>query len=181
MTAQWRRFRLDFQRLTVSVLALATFVSGCSYHVVGSGQNLPSGVHSLGIPTFKNDTKEFKVEQRITSAVLKEFALRTRVPVNSNSNGVDAVLQGEIKNLNASPVTFGSSAFASAFLVTVEVSVKLVRVKDGAVLWENPGIAFRGQYVLSSQVTEFFSEENAAIERLASDFAASLASTILSR
>jgi hypothetical protein len=34
---------------------------------------------------------------------------------------------------------------------------------------------------LSNQVTEFFSEENAAIERLAQDFAASLASTILSR
>jgi hypothetical protein len=181
MTAQRRRLRSNFGPLALSLLGIALFAAGCSYRVVGSARNLPTGVHSLGIPTFKNDTKEFKVEQRITSAVLREFALRTRVPVNSNSSGVDAVLQGEIRNLSASPVTFGTSAFASAFLVTVEVSVKLVRVKDGAVLWENPGLAFRGQYVLSSQVTEFFSEENAAIERLARDFAASLASTILSR
>jgi hypothetical protein len=181
MTAQRRSFRLDFRRPAVSLLGIAIFAAGCSYRVVGSARNLPTGVHSLGIPTFKNDTKELKVEQRITSAVLREFALRTRVPVNSNSKGVDAVLQGEIRNLSASPITFGSSAFASAFLVTIEVSVKLVRVKDGTVLWENPGIAFRGQYLLSNQVTEFFSEENAAIERLARDFADSLASTILSR
>jgi hypothetical protein len=181
MTAQKRKLRSNFGLLALSLLGIALFAAGCSYHVVGSARNLPAGVRSLGIPTFKNDTKEFKIEQRITSAVLREFALRTRVPVNSNSSGVDAVLQGEIRNLSASPVTFSTSAFASAFLVTVEASVKLVRVKDGAVLWENTGIAFRGQYVLSSQVTQFFSEENAAIERLAGDFAASLASTILSR
>ncbi len=159
----------------------ALFTAACGYRVSGSVRNLPGGIRSLGIPTFKNDTREFKIEQHITAAVLKEFSVRTRVPVTSGSSGVDAVLQGEIKNLSASANAFGTDAFASAFLVTVEVSVKLVRVKDSAVLWENPSIAFRGQYVLNNRVTEFFSEENAAIDRIAHDFAASLASTILSR
>lgn len=181
MKAQPRANRFVFLILLTQCLALAAFATGCGYRVTSSVKNLPAGIHSLGIPTFKNDTREFQIEQQITAAVLKEFSIRTRVPVSSASAGVDAVLQGEIKGLSANATAFGTDAFASAFLVTVEVSVKLVRVKDNAVLWENPSMAFRGQYVLNSQVTQFFSEENAAIDRVARDFAASLASTILSR
>lgn len=155
--------------------------AACGYHVVGSVQNLPGGIRSIGIPTFTNATREFKLEQQITAAVLREFTLRTRVPVNSSASGVDAVLNGEIRDINASPVTFGTDAFGSAFLVSVRMSVKLVRVKDGSVIWENPEFTFRARYVLNSKVTQFFSEENAAVERLAREFAASLASTILTR
>jgi hypothetical protein len=166
------------QGLTLFLLLL---FAACGYRVIGSVQNLPGGVHSIGIPTFKNRTREYKLEEPITAAVLKEFTLRTRIPVSSRSSGVDAVLEGEIRNLSSTPVTFGTDAFGSAFDVTVQMSVKLVRVKDGIVVWENPDFTFRGHYVLSSKVTEFFSEENAAVNRLAREFAASLASIILTR
>jgi hypothetical protein len=56
-----------------------------------------------------------------------------------------------------------------------------VRLSDHTVLWESPSFSFRSQYVLNSKVTQFFSEENAAVERLARDFAASLASSVLAR
>lgn len=162
-------------------LALLVLQCACGYRVAGSVGNLPQGIRTLGIPTFKNTTREYKLEQQLTEAVLKEFNIRTRIPVSSQSSGVDAVLEGEIRSLNSSPITFGSDAFASAFNVTVELSIRLVRLKDRAVLWENPGFSFRSQYVLNSSVTQFFSEENAAIGRLARDLAASLASSILSR
>ena len=166
----------------IALIVCAGLMSaGCGYHLSGSVRNLPGGVHSLGIPTFKNLTKEYRLEQQITAAVLKEFALRTRIPVTSQSSAVDAVLEGEIRNLNSSPITFGTDAFASAFVVTVEISVKLVRLKDGAVLWENPSLSFQARYELNSKVTQFFSEENAAVDRLARDFAASLASAVLNR
>lgn len=155
--------------------------AACGYHIAGSIKDLPGGVHSIAIPTFKNETRQFKIEQQITAAVLKEFALRTRTRVGASAAGAEAVLQGEIRNLSSSPVTFGTDAFGSAFLVTVQISARLLRTKDGAVIWENPDFIFRGQYVLNRKVSEFFSEENAAIDRMAREFAASLASTILSR
>jgi hypothetical protein len=162
-------------------LVLLLFFSACGYRIVGSARTLPGGIKSLAIPTFKNQTRQFKIEQQFTAAVLKEFTLRTKVPVNSSERGAEAVLQGEIRYLNASPVSFGSDAFATAFLVTVQIAVRLVRVRDGSIIWENPDFIYRGQYVLNSKVTEFFSEENAAVDRMAQGFAASLASTILTR
>ena len=164
--------------LIISVLLIPP---ACGYRLVSSVQILPGSVRSLGIPTFHNATRQFKLEQRITEAVLQEFLVRTRVPVNSNASGVDAVLQGEIRDMRSSPVTFGKDGFASEFLVSVQISAKLIRIRDGAVLWQNPDFVYQNRYVMNSKVTEFFSEENAALTRLAKDFAASLASTVLMR
>ena len=94
---------------------------------------------------------------------------------------MDAVLLGEIRSVSSSPVTFGTDTFGSAFLVTVQMGVKLVRLKDGKVLWQNPDYLFRERYVFNSKVVDFFSEESPALERLAREFAASLASTVLNQ
>ena len=54
-------------------LALALACSACGYRVRSSVGTLPSGAQSLGIPTFKNLTSQYKIEQLISSAVLREF------------------------------------------------------------------------------------------------------------
>ena len=156
-------------------------IAGCGYRVQSSVRNLPSGIRSLGIPTFTNSTTQYRIEQRITGALLKEFSTRTRAEVNSNSTGVDAVLVGEIRQVFSNPVTYASDAFGSAFVVTVQVSVKLVRTSDSATLWENTDFLFTERYVLNSNVSDFFSEEGPALDRLSQEFASSLASTVLSR
>lgn len=162
-------------------LCLIGFLTGCGYKVQSSVRSLPAGIQSLGIPTFNNSTSQYRIEQRVTSAVLKEFSERTRIPVNSKSTDVDAVLQGEIRLISSSPVTYAVDAYGSAFVVTVQVAVKLVRTSDSAVLWENPDFLFTERYVLTSKVSDYFPEEGPALDRLSHDFAASLASTILSR
>jgi hypothetical protein len=171
---------------SVLLLGIALLSASCGYHAHSAVTKFPAGIQSLGIPTFRNLTAQYKIEQVITSAVLKEFTLRTRQPVNSSSTGMDSVLLGEIRSVNSIPVTFGtqtvgSQTFGSAFLVTVRVGVKLMRVKDSVILWQNDDYLYRERYVLNTEVRDFFSEENPALERLAKDFAASLASTILDR
>jgi hypothetical protein len=161
------------------VLLVAILGASCGYRIRGSVGRLPSGIQSLGIPTFRNSTNQYKIEQIISIAVLKEFSIRTRIPVNSSSSGVDAVLLGEIFNVSSVPATFGSQTFGSAFLLTVQMRVKLVKLKDSTIIWQKDGFLYRERYVLNSNVKDFFSEENPALERLALDFAASLASTIL--
>ncbi len=167
-------------------LGMVLICSACGYRVRSSVGRMPSGIQSLGIPTFRNLTSQYKIEQLISSAVLKEFSLRTRIPVSSSNSGVDSLLLGEIRSVSSIPVTFGtetigSQTFGSAFMVTVQISVKLIRQKDSTIIWQNQDFTFRDRYVLNANVRDFFSEENPALERLARDFAASLASTLLDR
>jgi len=169
----------------VMLLWMTLISYGCGYRIQGSVGILPYGIQSLGIPIFRSLTNQYKIEQQISSAVLKEFSLRTRVTVNSASSGVDGVLLGEIHSVSSTPVTFGtqtvgSETFGSAFLVTVRLSVKLMRLNDSKVVWQNDDYLFRERYVLNSNVRDFFFEEGPALDRLSRDFAASLVSTILS-
>jgi hypothetical protein len=166
------------------LMGIMLICSACGYRIRSSVGGLPTGVQSLGIPTFRNLTSQYKLEQLISSAVLKEFSLRTRATINSSNTGVDSVLLGEIRSVSSVPVTFGtqtinSQTIGSAFLVTVRVGVKLMRSKDSSIIWQNDDFLYRERYVLNARVSDFFSEENPALERLARDFAASLASTIL--
>ena len=177
-----KRMNRSHQFATWSLLlGLAVTVAACGYKVQSSVRSLPAGINSLGIPTFNNSTSQYRIEQRVTAAVLKEFSERTRVPVDSKKSGVDAVLLGDIRLISSSPVTYAADAYGSAFVVTVHVAVKLVRTSDSSVLWENPGFLFTERYVLTNKVANYFPEEGPALDRLSHDFAASLASTILSR
>lgn len=170
----------------IPLLAIALLGAACGYRVRGAAVKLPDGMESLGIPTFINDTSQYKIEQIITSAVLKEFRIRTRASVRSGRSNVDSVLLGNIREVSSIPVAFGTQkignqTFGSAFLVTVRASVKWVRARDSAVLWQNQNFLYRERYVLNTNVQDFFSEENPALQRLARDFALSLASTLLNQ
>ncbi len=176
-----RPLRLRSIRVALALCIVLIGCPSCGYRMRSSAGQLPSGVQSLGIPTFENHTYEFKLEQVMTGAVLKEFSLRTRIPVSSHAAGVDAVLLGEIRSITATPVTFGSDTFASVFLVTVQMGVKLVRLKDSKVLWENNDYLYRERYQLNSNLKNFFSEESPALDRMSREFAASLVSAVLNR
>lgn len=165
--------------LFLMMLGSVLICGACGYRMTGPGDL--HGIQSLGIPTFKNSTQRYRIEQMITSAVLEEFSARTKIPVNSKDAGVDAVLQGEIRSMSSSPVTFGGDTFATAFIVTVQLSARLVRTSDGSVLWEDDSFLFRERYNLNTRTTDFFSEQTPALERLSNEFAATLAGTILNR
>lgn len=169
-----------------SLFGILILANACGYRLRSSRGNLPGAIQSLGIPTFRNLTNQYKIEQRITAAVLKEFALRTNIPISSSDSGVESVLVGEIRHMSSTPVTFGtqtvgSQTFGSSFMVTVEISAKLIRSRDAAVIWRNDRFVFRERHVLNANIKDFFAEENPALDRLARNFAASLASTILGR
>jgi hypothetical protein len=178
------------KRSCLGMIALLTFVlvlnQSCGYRVRSSVGRLPEGMQSIGIPTFTNLTNEFKIEQVITKAVLKEFTTSTTSRVDSSNSGVDLVLLGEIRSLDALPVIYrtknvGDKTFGSAFQITLRVSVKLIRQRDHSVIWKNEDFIFRERYILNTNIRDFFSEENPALERLVKNFSSGLASAILNR
>ena len=101
------------------------------------------------------------------------------MPVIPKETGVDAVLIGEIHSVHSSPITFGDSSFGSGFMVTVQLSVKIVRTTDSKVIWQDKNILFQDRYAKNSDTRDFFSEDNPALDRLARSLAASLVSTII--
>jgi outer membrane lipopolysaccharide assembly protein LptE/RlpB len=153
---------------------------GCGYHTAGHATRLPQQLKTIAVPAFKNNTQTYRIEQTLTSAVVREFNTRTRYRIVYDAGSdADAVLRGTVLNAGSSTLTYDAqTGRASTMLVTVNASVQLVDRK-GVVLYDNPNYTFREQYQVSREISSFFEEDSAALDRLSRDFARTLVSNIL--
>ncbi len=160
---------------------LATALSaGCGYHTAGHSVSLPTSVHTIAVPAFVNQTQTYRVEQRLTGAVVRELITRTHYRVlNETTEDADAILRGTVLSTYTAPLTYDSkTGRAASVLVTVGMKVSLTD-RQGKVLYANPSYVFREQYQVSRELSSFFEEDSPALERLSREFARTLVSNIL--
>jgi hypothetical protein len=171
-------------------------MTACGYRVAGSGSQLPPGLKVIAIPAMKNDTTRYRVEQRMTEAVVHEFIARTKYRVVSTEESADAVLHGEITSFEATPAVFDTTpasnpsatsvpainvttARATTMLISVHMKVLLEESGTKRVLYKNDNYLFREPYEISTDPSKFFDEQGPALQRMSRDFASRLVSDVL--
>jgi outer membrane lipopolysaccharide assembly protein LptE/RlpB len=168
------------KRFRVAWLGLLLVNSGCGYHTAGHAVQLPENVKTIAIPAFVNTTTNYRIEQMLTSSVVREFTTRTHYRIlNDPGDAADAILRGSVISTSATPLTYNSTTGqAASVLVVVSMKVSLTD-REGKVLYQNPSYLFREQYEVSQDLTSFFEENSPAFRRLSQDFARTLVSNIL--
>jgi hypothetical protein len=160
-------------------------LSGCGYSLAGRGSFLPAYIRNIAVPMFTNATAVFDVERRITERVRTEFISRGRYTIlTEQTEGADAVLTGTISAITLTPAALTTEQQASRYLLTLIASVEFRDLKAGKVIWQNPSLQFREEYELTTgqsagDVGAFFGQNTNAEERLATEFARSVVSSIL--
>ena len=172
-------------RLAPLILLLAFTGSGCGYALAGRGSFLPDYIMVVGIPQFENRSSFSQVEQILTEKVRSEFIGRGKYNVISDASGSDAVLTGEVIGLSAQPVSLNEQQLASRYLITWTIKVAFTAARTNEVLWSNDALTFRGEYELSTRGNTaiegavFVDQERSSIDRIASDVARSVVTSIL--
>jgi hypothetical protein len=176
-----RALRVRAGRIALSLAILVGIAcAGCGYHVAGRASRLPSDWSSIAIPAFKNDTTRYRLEQRLTEAVIREFIERTKYRVVQNVESADGVLHGEVLSIETSPVIFNSTTGeVELMVVTIHTKVLLVDNKTSKSMYKNDDMVFRDEYQISSDVQSFFDEQSPALGRMAKDFASKLVSNVV--
>jgi outer membrane lipopolysaccharide assembly protein LptE/RlpB len=172
---RWLRIPI-MQILVLTVL----FSTACGYHTAGHSITLPANVQTIAIPAFVNQTQTYKIEQKLTAAVVREMVTRTHYHVlNEPSDSADATLRGTVISTSTSPLTYDSqTGRASSALVVVTARVTLTD-RQGKILYENPSYLFREEYEVSRELSSFFEEDSPALQRLSREFARTLVSNVL--
>jgi len=164
----------------IAISSIAIGLTACGYHTVGSATHLPPGTRTLSVPVFATRTNSNRTETEITTAVIREFATRTRLRVTpSDSPDSDVTLHGTIVSQTVAPQTYNSQTQqSSSFLITLVAAVTL-KARDGRVLYQNNNYVFRQQYQATTDLPSFLDESPAAVERLSRDFARALVADVL--
>ena len=141
---------------------------------------MPAEWKTLAVPALENKTTRYRIEQRLTEALVRELLARTKYRIVADEAGADAVFHGEVDRVESNAVLFDTATGrATAMVVTVQLKVRLIDRASGKVHYQNDNFVFREQYEVSTDVTSFFEEQQPALDRLARDFAARLVSSLL--
>jgi len=160
-------------------LCLLSFL-GCGYHVAGRGDRLPPDIKTIAIPTFVNSTRQYKIEQRVTAALAREFIERTKYQISTDPASADAVLKGEIKDVRSGVIAYDSvTGRATTLQVQVTARVDLIDQHSKKTVFSNPKYIFREEYQISQNPSALFEEQNPALDRLSRDLARTLVTEIL--
>jgi outer membrane lipopolysaccharide assembly protein LptE/RlpB len=166
--------------LFAPALVLSLLLSGCDYHTVNSAVHLPSTMHTLAVPSFKNNTQSYHTQAVFTEAVIREFTSRSSMRIVSGEDtDADATLRGTILTFQVIPLTYdNTTGQTSSYLVTIVTKIELVD-RQGKVIWQNPSYMFRQQYEQTQDLASFIQEDSAATRRLAKEFASAAVADIL--
>jgi outer membrane lipopolysaccharide assembly protein LptE/RlpB len=156
--------KMFYLKKLLPVLCLLCF-SGCGYQLVGKATNVPPGISSIAIPTFKNSTFEPGIEIPFTQAFLFEMMSDKRVKVVNRSEA-DCVLEGAITYFYLISVTYNRSGLVQEYQSTVTMDLTLKK-KTGEVLWIERGLTESRWFRASSNALTNEANKAAAIQQTA--------------
>ncbi|GIT67839.1 MAG: hypothetical protein Ct9H300mP25_13110 [Acidobacteriota bacterium] len=154
-------------------------------HTRRSGGFLPEYIETIAIPIFDNNTIVFDVERLLTQEVRSAFIGRGSYRVQTDPGGADATLTGVINDITITPASFTSDQQASRYIFTLTAAIEFTDLTTNEIVWDDQQLIFSDEYEVASgagdvqNVSAFFGQQNNAVERIATDFAATVVSSIL--
>jgi hypothetical protein len=113
-------------------LLLAVLFSGCAgYHLGPATPAYLRQIHSIAVPTFRNNTLVPRIEVLVTGTVIKQFQQDGTFRIANEANA-DAILKGEIVAVGRSPARSvrGNVLSTTEFNLSLRVNYTLVG-RDG--------------------------------------------------
>jgi len=120
--------------LTFSVIAL--LFAGCAgYHVGPVRPKFMTGVETIAVPNFKNQTLIPRVETLMAGAVVKQIQQDGTFKI-ANSDKADAILEGKIIEIrrNAARSVHGDVLSTREYRLTVRIEYTVTKRDTGVVL-----------------------------------------------
>ncbi|MGI8990619.1 MAG: LPS assembly lipoprotein LptE, partial [Bryobacteraceae bacterium] len=175
---------VDTADTSVRATGIALFsllLLSCGYHVSGSGRAtlLPKNIQTIAIPAFGNASTQYKVSDRLTAAITREFIERTRYQITADTGNADAVLTGAVTNFLTYPTIYDPATQRAAGVQVILFLQVSLRDKSGAVLFNRPNMDVRERYEISVDPKVYFDESETALDRLSRDAARTIVSAIL--
>lgn len=165
-------------RILALVLAAGLLSADCGYHLRGTGSFLPAHIQRMSIPMFKNSTTRFELDLKLTRSVISEMIIRGKVQVIQETEGADALLDGEIVSFRVSPIAFTEQASADRYNIRIVARITLRDLIRQRVIFSDSSFVFTEEYEVP-EGSDFESVESEAIDKVSEKFARSLVVSIL--
>jgi hypothetical protein len=160
-----------------SAAILVACFSGCAgYHIGSVKPYYLRDVHTIAVPTFKNNTLVPRIEVLITDTVIKQFQQDGTYRIVGDDEA-DAILKAEIVGISRTPARFvsGNVLATEEFNLTLRVRYSLINRADKAVLAQPATVSGTTSFFVSSDIV---TDERQALPLATEDVATHLVSAL---
>jgi outer membrane lipopolysaccharide assembly protein LptE/RlpB len=120
---------MKFRIKKLFLLSTFLLITGCGYHLVGTGTTLPSHLKTIAIPVFENKSSQPNIHRDITNAIRQSFINDGRLKV-VKTHEADLVMKGVFSNYHLQAVSFTADDVAREYWVQLGGSIDVLdRVK----------------------------------------------------
>ena len=156
--------RFTIYCLLYTAYCLLLFISGCGvYSFSGSGL---SGIKTIAIPVFDNQTREYGIRETLTEKIAERFVQDNTLKV-VNEKIADSILQGVITKYDREAHTFDEQENIEEYIVRIWVKVTFEEKKNKKTIWKEGDLLGWGIYSAEDETEDLGKER--AIEKLAED------------
>lgn len=141
------------KKFFAAAILVACF-SGCAgYHIGSVKPYYLRDVHTIAVPTFKNNTLVPRIEVLITDAVIKQFQQDGTYRIVGDDEA-DAILKAEIAGISRNPArsVSGNVLATEEFNLTLRVRYSLINRADGTVLAPPATVSGTTSFFVSSDI-----------------------------
>ena len=131
----------------IYISLLLFILAGCTYSVY---MNAYPHLKTVKVNDFTNDSKEFGIEEELTSVISQEFDKNGQLTLVSVSP--DVTVEGSIADYKKEVLTFTESDNVEEYKVTILFNLKVIdNIKD-KVIWDGKSVLLTKNY--ANQVSE---------------------------
>jgi len=153
------------KRTIALALTILMFVVGGGCGVYKFSSSSTSGIESVAVPVFENESVEYGIAEDLTSGIIEGFVADNTLSVVARSRA-DAVLEGTIKSYSRDAYTYDESDNVKEYKVNISVRIRLNKA-DGSSVWEEENMLAYGIYDADSESEE--DGKTRAIEKMTED------------
>jgi len=130
---------------------LLLFLSGCGYYSF-SGSSV-SGIKTIAVPLFDNQTREYGIRESITETVADRFVKDNTLKV-VNEKRADSILRGVITRYKRESHTFDEQENIKEYIVRIWVKVWFEEKKKKKTIWKEDNMQGWGIYCVKDCADE---------------------------
>jgi hypothetical protein len=144
-------------------LVVLLALNGCG--VYSFSGTMSSGIESVAVPVFGNESVEYGIAEDLTSGIIERFVSDNTLRVTPRS-GADAVLDGTILRYDRDAYTYDENDQVQEYKVNIIAKVRLNKA-NGDLVWEEESLSAYGIYNATDEGED--EGKARAIEKIAED------------
>jgi hypothetical protein len=140
----------------IFLLAVLELLSGCAGYRLGniSGRDL-QGVHSVYVPTVRNNSLEPDIEMVATNAIIRRFESDGTLSVNQNANS-DSELDVVITDVTKSPIRSSTNdvLLTAEYELTIRARATYTSRRLGRKIFDNADVSGTTTFFTQADINE---------------------------